>query len=105
MTAPFHLALFVFLAAGIQYAVGGDHILAGLRAPLPGILRTMLECTACCGFWIGVGLQGAGLDIWPLPVTAGTAVTVARFMGSGLVAAVGVPLIRYFGPDGREKVG
>ena len=105
MVSPFPLALFVLLAAGIQYALGGDHVLAALRAPLPQIVRTLLECTACCGFWIGVGLQGVGLDIWGPAAATEMVATVLRFVGSGLVAAVGVPLVRYFGPDGAKTGG
>ena len=99
----FPIALFLLLAAGIQYAVGGDNIFAPLRAPLPAIVRSLLECTACCGFWIGVGLQGVGLDIWPPAQITGAAAVVIKCAGSGLAAAVGVPLVRYFGPDGSGR--
>lgn len=98
--APFPLVLFLLLAAGIQYALGGAALTAPLRDPLPQIVRTAVECTACCGFWVGVGLHGAGLDIWGPHVALTSGQVALRLLGSGLVASVGVPFVRFFGPDG-----
>ena len=97
------LPVFLLLAAGLQYLLGAAAITAPLRQPLPAILRTLLECSACCGFWIGlvaamVGLGPEGLDALPGGL-------FGRILGAGVLATVGVPAIRFFGPDAGGRTG
>ena len=91
------LAVFILFAAGIQYFIGGASFIAPLRVHLHPILRTLVECTACAGFWIGV-ILGAS-DMGPFPPHVWGA------LGSGVVAMAGVPAVRYFGPDGAHTGG
>ena len=91
------LPLFLLIAAGIQYGIGGAAITQPLRDPLPQILRTLLECTACSGFWIGIVLQASGIG--PFDGSPGA----LRLLGGGLVGMAGVPVVRFFGPDGGRR--
>ena len=95
------LPVFLLLAAGLQYLLGAAAITAPQRQPLPAILRTLLECSACCGFWIGSGaaLGGLGPDLG-LPGGA-----FGRIVGLGVLATAGVPLLRFFGPDSGGRTG
>lgn len=92
------LATFLLLSAGIQYAVGAAVLTAPLRQRLPAFFRTLVECTACCGFWIGTGLAACGQA--PAVLDGAAVPGILNAVAAGLVATVGVPLIRYFGPDG-----
>jgi hypothetical protein len=97
------LAPFLFVAAGIQYLLGGAAITnwaRGLVMLIPGVgqwLFTLLVCTACCGWWVGIVMGALGKSPF--------AVDALGVLQSGLVAMVGVPLIRYFGPDGGSAGG
>ena len=95
------LAIFLLLAAGVQYAVGGAALTAPLRRPLPAIVRTGLECTACASFWIGIaaGVLGYG----PPELSALGWPRWVEVVAVGLVASVGVPICRWFGPDRRPE--
>lgn len=53
---------------------------------LPGIMHELLECPACSGFWLGLGLGVAGLrplvtGLWPLDLAA-----------AGVAGIIGTPV-------------
>ncbi len=97
------LPVFLLLAAGLQYLLGAAAITAPLRAPLPAIARTLLECSACCGFWIGIGAALVGLGPGGLDALPGG--LFGRIIGTGVLAMAGTPLIRFFGPDAGGRTG
>lgn len=68
MSAALQLIVYAFVAYGLHYIVGASKISLPFRTaidPGPGKLRniidacrslfiTLIECAACCGFWIGI---------------------------------------------------
>lgn len=53
------LLYFAILVTAVQYVLGGSTLLAPLRSHLPAFIRTGVECPACCGFWLGLIVEGA----------------------------------------------
>ena len=55
--------LAVFLAAA-QYLLGEAAIFDRPRARLPLVIRQLLACPACCGFWLGLAFGAAAVGPW-----------------------------------------
>ena len=98
--AAVSLFLFAVLLAGIQYLIGESKIplLQWPRERLPGVVRYMLACPACCGTWLGfaVGLIPAGKAMWAPMVDAYAPwiVWCPTFIVVGISGAVLVPVVR-----------
>jgi len=80
------LVLVGILSAAIHWLVARSYLFEFLWGRARGITEKLLNCAACSGFWIGVGLGFAGLrplvavDRW------------AQIVGAGLLALYLTPI-------------
>jgi hypothetical protein len=104
--------IWIFASFGLAYILGHAVItqaareLAYAKGGLLRLLVMLVECPACCGFWIGE-FTGYWMlrDIWTVPLGLWGAVLTFSFVGGFFVCATNYVLARWTGlvPSAQDE--